>query len=245
MAGHRSHLAAMVPATLSRVITPSELAAFSADRPPGSLDTGVRSLEVRWILPGELATAMAGWFGRFPAETKVLEDSYLVDPLLPGLSVKVRQRQALEVKVYHGSAGLLEVAGRTRGRLETWQKWSFPHGPPSHGSGDPAGWQPVRKRRRISQFSLGGGPAQARGPELSKQQGCAVELTEVRTRGEAWWTLGFETTGPVNTLRSELDAAAALVFAQALPGGMELDIDDSSSYAQWLRRLGAGTGAEA
>ena len=217
------------------------------DRPPGSLDTrGVRSLEVRWILPGELATAMAGWFGRFPADTKALEDSYLVDPHLPGLSVKVREKQALEVKVYRGSPGLLEVAGRARGRLETWQKWSFPHGSPSHGSADPAGWQPVRKRRRISQFSLGGGPAQARGPELSKQQGCAVELTEVRMRGEAWWTLGFETTGPANTLRSELDAAAALVFAQALPGGMELDIDDSSSYAQWLlRRLGAGSGAEA
>ena len=85
---HRSHLAATVPATLSRVITLSELAAFSADRPPGRLNTrGVPSLEVRWILPGELATAMAGWFGRFAAETKALEDSYLVDPVLPGLSV--------------------------------------------------------------------------------------------------------------------------------------------------------------
>jgi len=222
---------------------PSHLAAFSAGRPPGSLDTrGVRSLEVRWIFPGELATAMAGWFGRFTAETKALEDSYLVDPHLPGLSVKIREMQALEVKVYHGSPGLLEIAGRARGRLETWQKWSFPHGPPSHGSGDPAGWWRVRKRRRISQCSQGG-PAQARVPELSKQQGCAVELTEVSTRCEAWWTLGFEATGPANSLRSELDAAAALVFAQAPPGGMELNLDDSSSYAQWLlRRPGAGSG---
>jgi hypothetical protein len=68
-----------------------------------------------------------------------------------------------------------------------------------------------------------------------------VELTEVNARGEAWWTLGFEATGPAEALRSELDAAAALVFDQALPGGLELGIDDSKSYGQWLRRrAGAG-----
>ena len=69
---------------------------------------------------------MAGWFGRFPAGTESREDSYLLDPLLPGLSVKVRGGGALEVKVYRGSPGILEVAGRARGRLESWQKWSFP-----------------------------------------------------------------------------------------------------------------------
>ena len=47
-----------------------------------SLSTeGVRSLEVRWIFPGELAGMVAGWFARFPAETTVLEDAYLLDPL--------------------------------------------------------------------------------------------------------------------------------------------------------------------
>ena len=33
---------------------------------------------------------------------------------------------ALEIKAYRGSPGILEVAGRARGRLESWQKWSFP-----------------------------------------------------------------------------------------------------------------------
>ena len=65
---------------------------------------------------------------------------------------------------------------------------------------------------------------------------CAAELTEIHTGGEAWWTLGFEATGPVSLLRGELQAAAALVFAQALPGGAELGMDQSRSYQQWLRR---------
>ena len=206
---------------------------------PQDLDRqGVRSLEVRWILPGRPAGAVRGWFGRFPAETTVLEDAYLLDPHLPGLSVKIRGRRALEVKAYHSCPGLLEVAGRARGRLESWQKWSFPRGPPSPGSGHQAGWRPVRKRRRISWFSQATGPGV---PRLGKEPRCAVELTEVDVRGGPWWTLGFEATGPADALRSELNAAATVVFAHALPGGMELGMDDSQSYAQWLRRQpGAG-----
>jgi hypothetical protein len=63
-----------------------------------------------------------------------------------------------------------------------------------------------------------------------------VELTEVQLDGRAWWTLGFEATGPASLLRSELEATAAVVFAQALPGGTELGTDDSRSYAEWLGR---------
>jgi hypothetical protein len=62
-----------------------------------------------------------------------------------------------------------------------------------------------------------------------------MELTEVRARGEAWWPLGFEASGPADLLRSELEATAALVFAQALPGGVPLGTDDSRSYVEWLR----------
>jgi len=73
-----------------------------------------------------------------------------------------------------------------------------------------------------------------------------VELTEVHTRGQDWWTLGLEATGPADLLRSELEATAALVFAQALPGGVEVGPDESRSYAQWLsQRPGADNDASA
>ena len=73
-----------------------------------------------------------------PARVEAREDTYLLDPPLPGLSVKVRGGGALEVKVYRGSPGILEVADRARGRLEFWQKWSFPFSPLSPSCGDPA-----------------------------------------------------------------------------------------------------------
>ena len=61
-----------------------------------------------------------------------------------------------------------------------------------------------------------------------------MELAEVSTRGEAWWSLGFEATGPAGLLRGQLEATAALVFAETLPGGIEPGPDDSRSYAEWL-----------
>jgi hypothetical protein len=61
-----------------------------------------------------------------------------------------------------------------------------------------------------------------------------VELTEIRTRGEAWWSLGFEATGPVGLLGDELEATASLVFAEPLPRGVKPSTDDSRSYAEWL-----------
>jgi hypothetical protein len=79
------------------------------------------------------------------------------------------------------------------------------------GSGDPPGWTPVRKRRRISRFSSASQQIVTGGPELRAQPECTVELTEVRTRGQHWWTLGFEATGPASLLRSELQAAAPRV----------------------------------
>jgi len=205
---------------------------------PGSAVTeGVRTLEVRWILPGQLKTEVADWFARFRARVETREDTYLLDPPLPGLSVKIRGTVALEVKVYRGSRGILEVADRARGRVESWHKWSFPleRPAPDQGSGDPAGWRAVHKRRRTSSIAPADEPTRSRSPG-TPQARCEVELTEIRARGEAWWSLGFEVTGPAGLLRGELDGAAALVFAHPLPGDAQLTTDDCCSYEDWLRR---------
>jgi hypothetical protein len=91
---------------------------IAAPQPESLVTDGVRSLEVRWIFPGQLDAAVAGWFGRFPAGVESREDTYLLDPRLRRLSVKIRGGEALEVKVYGGSPGILEVPGRARGRMD-------------------------------------------------------------------------------------------------------------------------------
>jgi hypothetical protein len=204
--------------------------------PEGPVIEGLRSLEVRWILPGRLEPAVAGWFGRFPAEMASREDAYLLDPELGGLSVKVRAGTALEVKVYRGSPGILDIAGRVRGRIESWQKWSFPHSPLNQDGDDLVGWRVIGKRRLLAWFSPAHGHAAVAVPELAPELGCAVELTEVRASDEIWWSLGFEATGPADLLRSALQSTAAQIFAQAMPGDVELAMGHCQSYAQWLRR---------
>jgi hypothetical protein len=207
---------------------------MTPEPPQSAVTEGVRSLEVRWIFSGQLETAVAEWFGRFPAETQSREDTYLLDPGLRGLSVKVRGGVALEVKVYRGSLGILDLPGRARGRMESWQKWSFPVDLLPQDGGDLAGWRPVRKRRRISRFTLASRPVAPQPPSRGQELRCAAELTEVCTAGHDWWTLGFEATGPDDLLRSALQATAELVFAQAMPGRGEPGPDESSSYLEWL-----------
>jgi hypothetical protein len=167
---------------------------------------------------------VAGWLGRFPGEAEIREDAYLVDRDLHGISAKVRAGTAFEVKAYQGSPGVLTVAGRALGRMEYWQKWSFPRDGLGREDVGSDAWMPVRKRRRVSRFSLTGGDA-----------GCTVELTEACVREEAWWTLGIEATGPDDLLRSEFEAVTALVFDGPLLDLAEFGLHNSRSYADWLR----------
>jgi hypothetical protein len=158
--------------------------------PPGiSVIEELSTVEVRWTLPGQLDAAIAGWFRRFPAETESREDAYLMHPVLRGLSVKIRAGRALEVKVCHGCPGILDAAGRARGCLESWRKWSFPFGPLGPYGAGPSAWAVAHKRRRISRFRLASGRIMAGIPGQATESACAVELTEVSSGGESWWSL--------------------------------------------------------
>ena len=193
---------------------------MTAEPPESPVTEGVRSLEVRWIFPGQLETAVAGWFGAVPgSESSHARTPTSLDPQLRGLSVKVRAGGALEVKVYRGSPGILDVAGRARGRMESWQKWSFPFSPLSQDSADPAGWRPVRKRRRISRFSRASGPVATRasgaGPGARGATWNSPRSAPLARIGGPW--ASRRPARPM-LLPGALEATAALVFAQAMPG---------------------------
>lgn len=86
-----------------------------------------------------------------------------------GQVVKIRAGQMLEVKRYHGSPGILDAAGRARGRIKCWQKWSFPFGPLGPDDTGPPAWTVVYKRRRMSRFrraAHGGCYGAGHGPDV-------------------------------------------------------------------------------
>ncbi len=200
------------------------MAALAEDPTAGPVD----SPEVRWIVPGQLPSAMLEWFARFPAGTETRQDAYLLQPRLRGLSVKLRDGSALDVKSYLGSPGVLDLPGGGRGRLESWRKWSFPSGLPGPGGADLPGWVVVGKTRCGSWFPLASRPdlAQVRPP--AAVAGCMAELTEIRVHRQAWWSVGFEAAGPVRLRRGALEHAAGLVFARALPPEVQFSLETPS-----------------
>jgi hypothetical protein len=195
----------------------------------GQVTQGLNSLEVRWIIPGQMHAAIAGWFARFPIEASSREDLYLLHPRLRTFSVKVRAARALEVKAYRGSPGVVDVPGRALGRMELWTKWSWPYEQPGTTQDD---WMRVRKWRRASWFPLAGGQR----PRATAEPGVTMELTEIYGPGGTWWSLGFEATGPGDLLRRQLEATAVRVFSGPMPGGVAFGPDDSCSYPEWLGR---------
>ena len=88
----------------------------------------------------------------------------------------------------------------------------------------------------MSRFRLADGRLMADAAERATGPECGVELTEVRSGGVNWWSLGFEVTGPADLLRNTLEGTAALMFAQPPPGDAELDMGHCQSYAEWLSR---------
>ena len=139
---------------------------------------------------------MADWFGRLPKRVESRQDTYLLDPRLEGLSVKIRGDTRLEVKLQDGTSEVFDLPGRARGRMSSWQKWSFPIGSEHQQIRDSPDWRRVEKVRGISWFSPTGELLPAPPPGEESPAGCTVELTDIVISGEAWWTLGFEATGP-------------------------------------------------
>lgn len=194
------------------------------------------TLEVRWILPGKVNAWTREWFGRLPAATESRTDDYLIGPDLAELSVKIRGGSALEVKMYRGLLGMLEIPGRAQGLMEFWHKWSFPLRSMQQAD-DSSSWRPVHKIRRMSFFSVEAGHVSMRVGQLGSSAGCAVELTEVTMLGQNWWSLGFEAIGPAAELQGMVELTAAHVFDQVLVDEVEFTLDQSCSYSSWLREL--------
>jgi hypothetical protein len=193
-----------------------------------------RTLEVRWIHPGRVPEAMIGWLGPFADQIERREDRYLVDPSCPDLGVKIKGGVQLDLKAFRGSSGELAVPGGGRGRLEIWEKWTFPLDEHAHPPADSSAWLTLRKLRRRRSFRLVDERAVERPVSEADLPGCTVELTEVAIGEETWWSLGIEAGGRSETLDAALHTTAASLFQGPSPEGIQLDLRDSMSYARWL-----------
>ena len=196
---------------------------------------GSSRLEVRWIATGSVPPSTAEWFARFPSRSEEREDIYLVLPQLPNLAVKIRGGEALDIKEFRGTRGVLELSGIGQGRLESWRKWSYSFGNHSPSREEPPGWRRVTKRRRLTAFLP---DEDALVPALqvpAELLVCSVELSEVAVDEAQWWTLAFESTGPEERLQEAIEATACRIAGTQAPAHLDLSL--SGPYSEWLTKL--------
>lgn len=196
---------------------------------------GVRSLEVRWISSGPVPAALIDLLGPFPIPIERRADRYLVDPGTPELGVKIRDGIQLDLKVYRGSPGRLQVPSG-EGTLEGWEKWTFPMGEMTPDP-DAEGWVMLHKTRHRRTFDLTAAGLVERSVAGEVDPGCTLELTEVDGGGDIWWTLALEATGSPASLEPCLRACVGLLLDRSLPDGIELRPETSMSYTRWLDRF--------
>lgn len=183
------------------------------------------SLEIRWFCAGKLPQAISSWFkqdelGGQLQSSEEREDVYLYTPGCEHLGIKLRQGR-LEVKWRQAELGIVRFGERVEGKLEKWGKWLCED--PSQESFKPENvtgqksWVSVEKVRSQRLYDS-----------------CAIELTQLRLKGNDWWSLGFETFGADASKMDQLQTTASLVFQTY--SDSQLQAQDSYAYPKWLNK---------
>ncbi|MBD2058342.1 hypothetical protein H6F88_20495 [Oculatella sp. FACHB-28] len=194
--------------------------------------------ELRWFYPGSLPTTVGNWFqatwDQAIAPIEVREDRYLQLPKCEYLNLKLRHG-SLELKLRLKQLRTLQVGDRWVGQVEVWQKWSL------QDSSEPldlanveaeATWISVEKVRSQQQYQTF--PTQslkAISFEQQSEQGCRVELTELKAQDATWWSLAFEAFGDPSQQFNQLQAVAEQINNPLAP---TLDLHHSYAYPKWL-----------
>jgi hypothetical protein len=198
-----------------------------------TLATARMTLEVRWIRRGMTPETMLQWLGPFTDGVEEREDRYFVDPTADNLSIKIKDGMHLDLKALRTVGDRLALPG-VRGRVELWEKWTFPLHAGSLPSVESARWLPVHKVRRRRSFRLEGDSMVQRAADEAEEPGCTMELSDVVVKGAKWWTLALEATGDRDDLDSTLRRTVEEIFSFQPPDPQLLDERHSMSYRQWL-----------
>jgi hypothetical protein len=200
------------------------------------------TMEVRWFYSGTLPTDVLAWFlqrERRPVDPPSRVDHYL--PVAEGDSLGIKLREGrLELKQRHRRLGVVRLHRRAVGIVEHWRKWSFPLAGINDGLTSVAhpasGWIGVYKRRRLQRFQvLEEGNLVATSSQHYPDQGCDLELTEVRAVGATWWTVAFEAFGREDSLQESLGLVADSILSITDPP--LLAAEDSYGYPRWLQMV--------
>ena len=202
----------------------------------------LETAEIRWFLPGEIPEKMRAWFNGFddfPPSSQTRTDHYLH---LPGNAIGIKIREGL-IEHKQGVDGVGEKwrSGTHSGKVEHWQKWSFPlddyFAIAEMLNTYTGSWLSIIKERQMRILSLD--PTnRVLSTSYEEVSGTAVgwELTKLKIEGsnDSRWTMGFESFGNDNKLTETLIKICNTILADC---PLKLTEEDCYSYPELMCRV--------
>lgn len=196
------------------------------------------STELRWFYPGKLPNAICAWFsseevGNSLEPPEEREDIYLAIALdCDYMGIKLRQGR-LEIKWRKAELGIVSIAPRVNGKLESWNKWTCEDSTENFQPQsviNKSHWVKVSKVRQQRKYQvLEQNLVQEVSLFATIDRGCNVELTQLNIGGDNWWSIALEAFGDTN---DNLHFVANKVFQHY--NAFSLEPKNSFAYPSWL-----------
>jgi hypothetical protein len=210
----------------------------------------IQSCEVRWFLEA-LPETVAAWFERrghrfSPEAQQGRCDFYLKsDSIRNDLNIKLREGN-IEIKERTSDFGVHSFGDCVQGRVEAWRKWSFKLAQTREGGTEEAlhitrqeiqnsAWIPVAKVRLLVMLEIAeeGRVRLSEAPAFSLEEGCSVELTQIRLPDRSRYSFALEAFSHSGQEYQNLLRAMDTMTAE-IPG-LEMLLSESMGYAEFLQ----------
>jgi hypothetical protein len=188
--------------------------------------------EVRWFWPGPIPRDLQDWFkssshwlGPVSSETRV--DEYLRHGSQKDLGIK-RRNGLVEIKGLVANERHAVAFVNCESVITLWSKWSTRSLDLSRSA-----LIPIRKHRLLRRFIRGhAGIVETAAGNPRPANGCDFEITALEgPESSRWWTLGFESSGPLGEVELNLVATVVLVGDYDPP---KIESGIAQSYPGWL-----------
>jgi hypothetical protein len=221
------------------------------------------SAELRWFWRNSAPDDLLQWFcesnahGFSAGSGKSRTDRYLKESDQHEIGIKIRDeesgvaRHGVEVKGLVASTFITLNVPPFAGPVELWAKWTSKA--LLHIEFTEETSVATEKQRWLRKFDTTGPnlseieldtdePPHPKPDETGRRPplpaiGCNVELTCVSIANETWWTFGFESFGPLETLENSIRRAAKELVARRVP---MLADGIVASYPLWLQFFNQG-----
>lgn len=206
------------------------------------------SMEVRWFCNEKLPENIKKLFctGDYFQESGSRTDTYLIFPNAQYLGAKFREGN-FELKTLVQDLGLISVTDQVKGILQTWEKWSisgekvkdferFALSESFRGK-----WTEVEKKRVLRKFKFENQTMDEIPAGEFPDNGCQVEITDLKVRSRLFWTLNLEAFGDKHLFQEIISSIITYLnnkeeFMELLKEDFFND-DNSMSYPKWLMQL--------